>query len=146
MTRADFWCRVVGWLQIAGGLLLAFIVLFLWDFVLSLFMIVSIPPVTFLVWVFVLIMAVPMLLAGLFTVIYANAVEQAREGLRGQSKAVLRVLTALSGLWAAGIVGFAGLTVPPMGLFTILALISTLVAIMGPDWTADLFGRKETTA
>ena len=146
MTRADFWCRVVGWLQIAGGLLLAFIVLFLWDFVLSLFMIDSIPPLTFLVWVFVLIMAVPMLLAGLFTVIYANAVEQAREGLRGQSKAVLRVLTALSGLWAAGIVGFAGLTVPPMGLFTILALISTLVAIMGPDWTADLFGRKETTA
>jgi hypothetical protein len=146
MTRADFWCRVVGWLQIAGGLLLAFIVLFLWDFVLRLFMIDSIPPLTFLVWVFVLIMAVPMLLAGLFTVIFANAVEQAREGLRGQSKAVLRVLTALSGLWAAGIVGFAGLTVPPMGLFTILALISTVVAIMGPDWTADLFGRKESTA
>lgn len=146
MTRADFWCRVVGWLQIAGGLLLAIIVLFLWDFVLSLFMIDSIPPLTFLVWVFVLIMAVPMLLAGLFTVLYANAVEQAQEGLRGQSKALLRIVTALSGLWAAGVVGFAGLTVPPLGLFTILALISTVVAIMGPDWTADLFGRKESTA
>ncbi|MCX7347680.1 MAG: hypothetical protein NTU78_18470 [Alphaproteobacteria bacterium] len=146
MTRADFWCRVVGWLQIAGGLLLAIIVLFLWDFVLSLFMIDSIPPLTFLVWVFVLIMAVPMLLAGLFTVLYANAVEQAQEGLRGQSKALLRIVTALSGLWAAGVVGFAGLTVPPLGLFTILALITTIIAIMGPDWTADLFGRKESTA
>lgn len=146
MTRADFWCRVIGWLQIAGGLLLAFIVLFLWDFVLSLFMIDSIPPLTFLVWVFVLIMAIPMLLAGMFTVLYANAVEQAREGLRGQSRALLRIATALSGLWAAGVVGFAGLTVPPMTLFTILALISTVVAIMGPDWTADLFASKEKPA
>ena len=91
-------------------------------------------------------MALPMFLAGLFTVLFANAVEQSREGLRGQSKAFLRIVMALSGLWAAGIVGFAGMTMPPVGVFTLLALATTIIAIMGPDWTADLFGRKESTA
>jgi hypothetical protein len=28
----------------------------------------------------------------------------------------------------------------------VLALATTIIAIMGPDWTADLFGRKESTA
>ena len=146
MTRADFWCRVVGWLQIAGGAILAFTLLFLWELALDLVGIESIPGLSFLVWVFVLMMALPMFLAGLFTVLFANAVEQSREGLRGQSKTLLRIAMALSGLWAAALVGFAGMTVPPAGVFTILALISTVVAIMGPDWTADLFGRKESTA
>jgi len=146
MTHADFWCRVVGWLQMAGGAILAFTLLFLWELALDLVGIESIPGLSFLVWVFVLMMALPMFLAGLFTVLFANAVEQSREGLRGQSKAFLRIAMALSGLWAAGLVGFAGMTVPPAGVFTILALISTVVAIMGPDWTADLFGRKESPA
>lgn len=146
MTRADFWCRVVGWLQIAGGAALAFTLLFLWELALDLAGIESVPGLSFLVWVFVLMMALPMFLAGLFTVLFANAVEQSREGLRGQSKAFLRIVMALSGLWAAGIVGFAGMTVPPVGVFTVLALATTIIAIMGPDWTADLFGRKESTA
>lgn len=146
MTRADFWCRVLGWLQIAGGATLAFTLLFLWELALDLVGIESVPGLSFLVWVFVLVMALPMFLAGLFTVLFANAVEQSCEGLRGQSKAFLRIVMALSGLWAAGIVGFAGMTVPPVGVFTLLALATTIIAIMGPDWTADLFGRKESTA
>jgi hypothetical protein len=138
MTRADFWCRVVGWLQLVAGALVIGLVIFLWKLILDLFGIKDIPVVSTLLWMVVGFSVLPMILTGLFTVIFANAVEQAREGLRGQGKVLLRVLMALSGLWAAGIIGFAGLHVPPVSLFAILALISTGIAIMGPDWTADL--------
>ncbi len=87
-----------------------------------------------------------MFFTGLFTVLFANAVEQARMGLRDQGKVVLRVFLALSGLCASGVIGTAGLSVPAVGVFAILALASVALAVMGPDWTADLFIRKEPQA
>jgi hypothetical protein len=143
MDRADFWCRVLGWIQLLAGAAAAICIIFLWELLKELFMIDSVPALSFLVWVFVLIAALPEFLAGLFTILFANAVEQARLGLRGEQKMVLRILMAISGLWSAGIVGFAGFGFPPLGLLGILALATVIVAIMGPDWTADLFKRNE---
>ncbi len=142
MSRADFWCRVLGWLQIAGGAVTAAVILFLWELFRQIFMIESLPGISFLVWIFVIFIALPGFLAGLFTVLFANAVEQSRDGLRDQSKAGLRVVMALTGLWSAGVIGAAGFGFPPLGFFGILALLTTLIAIMGPDWTAGLFNRK----
>lgn len=144
MTRADFWCRVLGWLQIIGGAATAAIFLFLWNLVLRIFELDGLPAISFLVWMFVIVTALPMFLSGLFTVIFANAVEQAANGLRDQQKVLLRIVMALAGLWSAGIVGMAGLTIPPLGLFGILGLITTGISIMGPDWTADQMKQRET--
>lgn len=145
MSRADFWCRVLGWVQIAGGAVTAAVILFLWELFRQILMIENVPALSFLVWIFVIFVALPGFLAGLFTVLFANAVEQSRDGLREQSRAGLRVVMALSGLWSAGVVGAAGFGFPPLGFFCILALVTTLIAIMGPDWTADLFRQKAST-
>jgi len=143
MTRADFWCRVLGWIEILGSAAFAGFILLMWNLFLELFQLEDIPALSFLLWLFIFFAIVPMLLTGLFTVLFANAVEQARNGLREQGKVILRVLMALAGLWAAGVIGTAGLSVPAFGLAGIFALASTGLAIMGPDWTADLFQRKE---
>ena len=145
MTRADFWCRVLGWVQLLGGAALAAAILLLWELVSQLFMIDGLPALAFLIWLAVAIMALPMLLAGLFTVLFANTVEQARSGLRGQQKVVLRVVMALAGLWSAGVIGLAGLSIPPVSLIAILGLMTALIAIMGADWTADLLKPKDAT-
>ncbi len=146
MSRADFWCRVLGWLQLIGGAVTAGLILFLWELIRQIFMIAHVPALSFLVWVFVVIVALPGLLAGLFTVLFANAVEQPRDGFRGPQKIGLRILMALSGLWSAGVIGTAGFSFPPLGFFAILALITVGLAVMGPDWTADLFKRREEPA
>jgi len=143
MTRADFWCRVLGWIEILGSAAFAGFILLMWNLFLELFQLEDIPALSFLLWLFIFFAIVPMLLTGLFTVLFANAVEQARNGLREQGKVILRVLMALAGLWAAGVIGTAGLSVPAFGLAGIFALTSVGLAIMGPDWTADLFQRKE---
>ena len=143
MTRADFWCRVLGWVQLLGGAGLAAAILLLWELVSQIFMIGGVAAISFLIWMAVVIMALPMLLSGLFTVLFANAVEQARSGLRGQPKLALRVMMALAGLWSAGVIGLAGLSLPPVSLIAVLGLMTTVIAVMGPDWTADLFKPKE---
>lgn len=143
MSRADFWCRILGWLQIVGGAVTAGVILFLWQLFREIFMIDHLPALSFLVWVFVLIVALPGLLAGLFTVLFANAVAQAQDGLRGQQKILLRMVMALAGLWSAGVIGTAGLSFPPLGFFGILALMTVGLAVMGADWTADLLKRNE---
>jgi hypothetical protein len=144
MNRADFWCRAAGWLQIAGGLAMGLLIVLLWEAGVRFFGIETIPGISFLVWVFALIVAAPPFFAGLFTVIYANAVEASQNGQRGQDRILLRIFTVLSGLVSAGVIGFFGLTIPPVGLFSLLGLITAGVGLMGPDWTADLFGpRKE---
>ena len=138
MSRADFWCRVVGWLQIAGGAAAAALILFLWQVVRPIFGIEDVTVFGFIVWVFVVILALPALLSGLFTILFANAVEAARGGLREQNHAALRIFMALTGLWSAGVIGVFSLSAPPIGFFSLLGLITTGIAIMGPDWTADL--------
>ena len=143
MNRAEFWCRLLGWLQLAAGFALAAAILFLWQLIRDIFMIDDVPALSFLVWVFVMLTALPTFLSGLFTVLFANAVEQAAQGLRDQQKVLLRIVMALCGLWSAGVIGFAGLSAPPLSLLAILALATTTIAIMGPDWTADLFARRE---
>ena len=143
MTRADFWCRVLGWLQMLSGAFMAFMVFALWEF----FAVwLDIDQVGFLVvfkWLIIGIFAAPTFLSGLFTVLFASRVEQAREGLRGQAGWPLRILMILAGLWSAGVIGFAGFTLPPVTLLAVLAIATVIIAIGGPDWTADLFKRKE---
>ncbi len=143
MNRASLWSRVLGWLQLAAGVAIVAVILFLWKLVREIFQIDEVPALSFLVWVFVAIAALPTFFSGLFTILFANAVEQAEQGVRNQQKIVLRILMALAGLWSAGVVGFAGLSVPPVSLFSLLSLITAGLAIMGPDWTADLFAPKE---
>lgn len=63
----------------------------------------------FLKWLVIIFFAVPPMVSGLLTVLFANRIEQAREGLRGQSHWPLRILMILAGLWSAGVIGFAGL-------------------------------------
>ena len=78
-------------------------------------------------------------LAGMLSLFFADFVEQAREGKRDEQHVLFRVFLALAGLWSAGVVGFLGISMPPLGFFAILGIASAAVAIMGHDWTADLF-------
>lgn len=139
MTRADFWCRVLGALQLASGVATGFLIWLLWNVLFSWIHFEDGGFFIFLMWVVIAVFAVPTFLSGLFTILFANAVEQARNGLRNQGGIVLRMLMAFSGLWAAGFIGFAGLSFPALGLLGILSLLTVGLAIMGPDWTADLF-------
>ena len=91
MTRADFWCRVLGAVQLLGGAAFAGFIVLMWNLFLELFQITDIPALSFLMWIFIALFVLPMMLCGLFTVLFANAVEQARTGLRGQNKILLRV-------------------------------------------------------
>jgi hypothetical protein len=143
MNRADFWCRVIGWLQIAGGIGMGVLIIFLWEAGLRLFGVETIPGISFLVWVFAVIVAAPPFFSGLFAVLFANAVEASQSGQRGHDRILLRIFTVLAGLVSAGVIGFFGLTVPPVGLFSLLGLATALVGFMGPDWTADLFGPRD---
>ena len=142
MTRADFWCRVLGWLQLLSGVATAVLIWLLWKLIFGWIDIEDGGFFIFLMWIIIAVLVLPVFLSGLFTILFANAVEQARNGLREQGKVLLRVLMALSGLWAAGFIGVAGLSFPAIGLFGILSLITVGLAIMGPDWTADLIAPK----
>ena len=40
----------------------------------------------------------------------------------------------------------AGLSVPPIGFFSVLGVVTALIAVMGADWTADLFATRKGAA
>jgi hypothetical protein len=145
MNRADFWCRVLGWAQLAGAVAVGAAIYAVWAFLFGWIVIQNDSFFTFIKWIIIIIFALPPFLAGLFTILFADRVERARQGLREESHVVLRVLTALTGLWSAGVVGFVGISVPPVGFFSVLGLASVAIAIMGADWTADLFAPGKGT-
>ena len=143
MNRADFWCRVLGWLQIGGALAVGAAIYALWAFIFG--WIVMEDPGFFTVfkWIIIIIFAFPPFLSGLLTVVFADRVEQAQAGKRDEQHVFLRVVTALAGLWSAGVVGFVGLSVPPIGFFSVLGVVTALIAVMGADWTADLLAARK---
>jgi hypothetical protein len=143
MNRADFWCRVLGWLQIGGALAVGAAIYALWAFIFG--WIVMEDPGFFTVfkWIIIIIFAFPPFLSGLLTVVFADRVEQAQAGMRDEQHVFLRVVTALAGLWSAGVVGFVGLSVPPIGFFSVLGVVTALIAVMGADWTADLLAARK---
>ena len=143
MTRADFWCRVLGWVQIVVGLAVAILVFTLWSLLNEVFHIGEVSVAVFFKWLAILVFALPPFLSGVFTVFFANKVEQARQGHRGQAHLPLRSLMVLAGLWSAGVVGLAGFSLPPVSLFAILALATVVFGIGGAGWTADLLGKQE---
>ncbi len=146
MSRADFWCRVMGWLQLGGAVAVGGTIYALWALIFDWMVIEDAGVLSVVKWVVIAIFALPPFLAGLLTLVFADRVEQARLGKRDEQHVVLRVVTALAGLWSAGVVGFVGLHLPPVGFFSILGLATAVVAIMGADWTADLFAPRPGTA
>ena len=140
MNRADFWCRVMGWLQVAGAAAVGGTLYALWALMFGWMVIEDAGFLTVMKWILIIVFAFPPLLSGVLTIVFADRVEEARQGLRDQQHVFLRVVTALAGLWSAGVVGFVGLHLPPVGFFSVLGIASAMVAIMGADWTADLFG------
>jgi hypothetical protein len=143
MNRADFWCRVLGWLQFGGALAVGAAIYALWAFIFG--WIVMEDPGFFTVfkWIIIIFFAFPPFLSGLLTVVFADRVEQAQAGMRDEQHVFLRVVTALAGLWSAGVVGFVGLSVPPIGFFSVLGVVTALIAVMGADWTADLLAARK---
>ena len=146
MKRGDFWCRVLGWLQLAGAAACAATIYFLWQAIFGWLEIEDGGFFAFVLSLVIIFFTLPAFLAGLFTVLYADKVEQAQAGLREQSHAGLRIVLALAGLWSAGVVGFVGLSFPHMGFFAVLGLLSAFIAIMGPEWTADVFQPEEAAS
>lgn len=146
MDRADFWCRILGWLQLGGAVVCGATIYWLWQFFFGWIDIRNGAFFDFVLWLIILFFALPPFLSGLLTVLFADVVEQSREGLREQAKPALRVFLALAGLWSGGVVGFAGLSAPHLGFFAVMGLMSAAIAVMGADWTADLLKRNETPA
>lgn len=140
MNRADFWCRVMGWLQVAGAATVAAAIYGLWALMFGWIVMDDPGFLTAMKWIFIVILAFPPLLSGVLTIVFAGRVEQARLGRRDEQHVLLRVVTALAGLWSAGVVTFVGMHLPPVGFFSVLGIGTALVAIMGADWTADLIG------
>lgn len=136
MSRADFWCRVLGWAHIVGGAIVTFLIFTVARLIgLDLFNEIAAAVIPWLLFVFV---ALPELLAGIFTLRFAGHVQGAREGVRGRSHITLRVLMGLAGLWSAGVIGLFGLSLPQLGLFSVMGLVTAVLAALGPDATADL--------
>ncbi len=146
MNRADFWCRVLGWLQIGGALAVGAAIYALWALIFGWIVMENPGFFTVFKWIIIFIFAFPPFLSGLLTVVFADRVEQAQAGKRDEQHVFLRVVTALAGLWSAGVVGFVGLSVPPIGFFSVLGIVTALVAVMGADWTADLFAPPKDAA
>lgn len=144
MNRADFWCRVMGWLQIGGALAVGAAIYALWAFIFGWIVMENPGFFTVIKWIIILIFAFPPFLAGLLTITFADRVEQAQAGKRDEQHVFLRVVTALAGLWSAGVVGFVGISVPPIGFFSVLGIATAFIAIMGADWTADLFAPRNS--
>lgn len=139
MNRADFWCRVLGWLQVAGAVVVGGAIYAMWAIIFGWVVVEDMGLLTVMKWIFIFIFAFPPLLSGLLTLVFAGRVEQAAAGDRAEQHVFLRVVTALAGLWSAGVVGFIGISVPPIGFFSVLGIATAIIAIMGADWTADLF-------
>lgn len=140
MNRADFWCRVLAWLQIGGAVATGAVIYLLWSLFIGPAMLDadSVFLADVFKWAIILVMAFPPLLAGILTWVFAARVEAARNGSRNQQHVLLRVFLALAGLWSAGVIGFLGFSLPPIGFFAVLGVSSAFLAIMGQDWTADL--------
>ncbi|MCX7349101.1 MAG: hypothetical protein NTZ54_06105 [Alphaproteobacteria bacterium] len=146
MSRADFWCRVLGWLQVAGAVAVGGAIYALWALI---FGWIAIEDAGFLAvskWIVIFIFAFPALLSGALTIVFTDRVEEAQQGRREEQHVFLRVVTALAGLWSAGVVGFVGLHVPPLGFFSLLGIAKAIIAVMGADWTADLFAPRDGSA
>ena len=139
MTRGDFWCRVLGWLQLGGAVATGLLIHGLWELFFGWIELNDDGFFDLIKWIIIIALAFPPFLAGLLTVFFADFVEQAREGKRDDQHVVFRVFMALAGLWSAGVVGFLGISMPPLGFFAVLGIASAAAAIMGHDWTADLF-------
>jgi len=136
MSRADFWCRVLGWAHIAGGGIVTTLIFTVARLIgLDLFNEIEAAVIPWLLFFFV---ALPELMAGIFTLRFAGHVQSAREGVRGKVHIALRVLMGLAGLWSAGVIGLFGLSMPQLGLFSVMGLLTALLAALGPDATADL--------
>lgn len=146
MTRGDFWCRVLGWLQVAGGVAVAACVYALWSFFFGWIELRNDAFLDAVLWIILFLIAFPALLAGVLTIIFADFVEQARNGKRDEAHVVFRVILAVSGLWSAGFIGVLGFSMPSLGFFAVLGLVTSAVAIMGQDWTADLFTQSGVSA
>lgn len=140
MSQMDFWCRILGWLQILGGLGMAALILIVGKAVdlQSLNTLAA----SLLPAILIVFLAVPPILSGLCTLLFARAVTDAINDGSQSEPAVLRVFMGLFGLWAAGVVGIFGLSAPQAGFFAILGLITTALAIVGAQRTATLLGDK----
>lgn len=143
MSRADFWCRVMGWLQVGGAVAVGAAIYAAWAFIFGWVVMENPGFFTVFKWIIIFIFAFPPLLSGLLTIVFAERVAQARMGQRDEQHVFLRVVTAMAGLWSAGVVGFIGLSVPPVGFFSVLGIATALIAVMGADWTADLFAPRK---
>ncbi|WP_421694683.1 hypothetical protein [Aestuariivirga sp.] len=139
MNRADFWCRVLAWLQIGGAIAVGAAIYALWALIFGWMVIEDGGFFTFIKWLVILLFALPPFVTGLLTIMFADRVEQAQAGKRDESHVALRVLMALAGLWSAGVIGFVGISIPPVGFFAVLGVASAAIAVLGQDWTADLF-------
>ena len=146
MNRADFWCRVIGWLQVAGAVAVGGAIYLMWTLIFGWIVIEDAGFLTFAKWIVIFIFALPPLLSGLLAIVFAERVERAQLGLRDEQDVFQRVVTALAGLWSAGVVGFVGLHLPPVGFFSLLGLATAIIAVMGADWTADLFAPRKGPA
>ena len=146
MNRADFWCRVLGWLQVGGALAVGTAIYALWALLFGWVAMDSPLFLAIFTWIIIFIFAFPPLLSGLLTIAFAGRVAQVQAGQRDEQHVFLRVVTALAGLWSAGVVGFVGLSVPPVGFFSVLGIVTALVAVMGADWTANLFASRQGAA
>lgn len=146
MNRADFWCRVLGWLQIGGAVAVGAAIYALWAFIFGWISMENPGFFTVIKWIIIITFAFPPFLSGLLTIFFADRVEQAQAGLRDEQHVFLRVVTALAGLWSAGVVGFVGVSVPPIGFFSVLGVVTALIAVMGADWTADLLAARKGEA
>jgi hypothetical protein len=146
MNRADFWCRVMGWLQIGGAIAVGATIYAAWAFLFGWIVMENPGFFTTIKWIIIIVFAFPPFLSGLLTIVFADRVEQAQAGKRDEQHVFLRVVTAMAGLWSAGVVGFVGLHMPPVGFFSVLGIATAVTAVMGADWTADLLAPRKGTA
>ncbi|MFT3987131.1 hypothetical protein [Aestuariivirga sp.] len=136
MDRAEFWCRILGWLQMAGGFVVALTIILVWKLLFAWMEQDNGALFAILISMLVFVFAAPAFLSGLFTVIFARRVEQARNGANGGSNVVLRVLMVFAGLWAAGVIGIGAVTLPHLGFFAVMGLITAFLGLMGAEWLA----------
>ena len=132
----------MGWLQLGGAVAVGGTIYALWALIFGWMVIEDAGFLSFVKWIIIFTFAFPPFLSGLLTMVFADRVEQARLGQREEQHVFLRVVTALAGLWSAGVVGFVGLHVPPIGFFSVLGIATAVIAIMGADWAADLFAPR----
>jgi hypothetical protein len=138
MERADFWCRILGWLQIGGAVATGLCIYGLWALFFGWVELHDPAFFNIILALFILVLSFPALLAGVLTLSFAGYVAEARQGRREEAHVLFRVIMALAGLWSAGVIGFLGINLPAIGFFAILGLATAAIAIMGQDWTADL--------